>query len=252
MFAHHFSHALKILVRTNHELHHVAFAEQLEILAKHLVFHARRRQLVVHRDTKLFWARSRKLRKRDRALLLPLGIVRDELGKVGRAIGLDLDHLNRFQTSKRMQQAVEIRLERGLAARDGHARYPFALHPVAELFDTHEFNGELRVARPLRVAVRAIQVAARKTDERRELTRVRAFAVDAHEALGYRKGTEYHIYLRFLCLLAAVDRAVVRGLVHVDLCDGQALFAQVIEEVARKILGSGAKRHDGEREAFVL
>ena len=111
-----------------------------------------------------------------------------------------------------MQQAIEIRLERGLAARDGHARYPFALHPVAELFNTHEFNGELRVARPLRIAVRAIQVTARKTDERRELTRVRAFAVDAHEALGYRKGTEYHIYLRFLCLLAAVDRAVVRGL----------------------------------------
>lgn len=81
---------------------------------------------------------------------------------------------------------------------------------------------------------------------------MRAFAIDAHEALGYRKRTECHIYLRFLCLLAAVDRAVVRGLVHVDLCDGQALFAQVIEEVARKILGSGAKRHDGECEAFVL
>lgn len=116
MFAHHFNHALKILVRTDHELHHVVFAEQLEILTKHLVFHARRRQLVVHRDTEFFWTRSGKLRKRDRTLLLPLGIVRDELGKVGRAIGLDLDHLDRFQTSKRMQQAVEIRLERRFAA----------------------------------------------------------------------------------------------------------------------------------------
>ena len=40
MFAHHCSHALKILVRTDHELHHVAFVEQLEILAKHLIVHA--------------------------------------------------------------------------------------------------------------------------------------------------------------------------------------------------------------------